>query len=590
MKYFFFLCSFVSVFGATDPVTSYLPHFTHKNGEWETTLALSNPNSTPMQVTVRVWSEAGTLLDERVIDLPTRQGISNTIDGLFPDLSEDVGWLDLLASPNLNGIMKFRSTVGQGESSLPLIREPETHLLLPLLENTEGRISGFVVTNVSDEPADLTLTLESLDGSFRQTITTQLNGKAKLKDILAGVFPGPIPPQARLQVVSSRPIAGFALTLQNGAEQIIAVPGDSWDPGVLPQLQTSIEHIFPASSIGGGTAGLSLPGSDPVVAATGYANMTNRDALTSDSVIDIGSITKSFTAALLLLLQEDGLLDLDDTIDQFSPSFPRADQITVRMLLNHTSGIADYGGNAAFFQEYLDSWGNNRNFSPADMVLAAAVLAPHFEPGAQHQYSNTNYILAGMIIELVTSDSYGNQLRTRILEPLGLNHTYLLGYEDAPNRARGYFSFPSEGIVEDLTDQENHSFFWAAGAMVSTTGDLIAWGEALFGGRLLDAASLEEMLETVPIGPFGYGLGILVGEIAGELAYFHDGSTFTGTALLFHFPEKKITAAEQFNFRIWQGASTDFMDAVFEVAGLGSSAKTHGVEWLLQDHSLPFPQ
>lgn len=256
-----------------------------------------------------------------------------------------------------------------------------------------------------------------------------------------------------------------------------------------------------------GVVGLTLAAQSPqcpvVEVAAGVAELARGVPLTVDHRLRVGSVTKSLTAALLLLLQEERLVDLDAPISTYIDTpIPNADAITTRQLLNHTSGIANYLNTPNFFV-IADG---DRVWTPEELVQLGVDLGPVFGPGEGWEYSNTNYIVAGLVAEAVSGLSFGQALRAYILDPVGLDETYLAGEEPiAGELAHGYIP------GEDLTWTHHPSAAWAAGALVMTVGDLAAWADALLRGALLSDASMAELLDFVATGSDAspsYGLGV----------------------------------------------------------------------------------
>ncbi|WP_344320441.1 serine hydrolase domain-containing protein [Streptomyces macrosporus] len=273
--------------------------------------------------------------------------------------------------------------------------------------------------------------------------------------------------------------------------------------------------------------------------ASGVADAeTERPRLRPDR-FRIGSITKTFVAAVLLQLQEEGRLDLDDPVERWLPGLVRGNghdgrEVTVRQLLNHTSGIHNYTEDAelsermfgpGFFEHRYDT------FTPEELVGIAMEHEPVFAPGTDWSYSNTNYVLAGMVVEAVTGNSYADEVERRVIEPLGLRSTVLPGTRATMPRphGRGYglLAEGEEVTWVDVTDV-NPSWAWAAGEMISTVDDLNRFLRALLDGRLLSEESMAEMLTTVPTGQEEierYGLGIMKDELpCGTEVWGHNGS------------------------------------------------------------------
>ena len=247
----------------------------------------------------------------------------------------------------------------------------------------------------------------------------------------------------------------------------------------------------------------------------------------------LGSLTKQFTAALVLLLQQDGKLRIEDPVSKYLPDTPPAwAKITLANLLGHTSGIPNFTSDKAF-----PVWSMSEH-TPAELVAFVRDKALDFEPGSRFAYSNSNYEVLGNVIEAVSGRSYGDLLRERLFQPLGMNGTGLDSDElILPKRAQGYR--PGEGGVVHARS-ESMTVPWAAGALYSTTGDLLRWEQGLFGGKVLDAGSLQAM--TTP-GKGDYGLGVEVTRKDGMEVVAHDGGIEGFNTQLTGVPERQITVA-----------------------------------------------
>ena len=254
-------------------------------------------------------------------------------------------------------------------------------------------------------------------------------------------------------------------------------------------------------------------------AAYGVRNSETQEPLSADDLFEIGSISKNFTATTLLLLQEEGKIDLDQTIDKWFPDFEKGDIITVRMLLNHTSGIQEQ-----------NNYGN-----PEDAVEEVNGHF-NFEPGTDWSYCNTNFILAGLIINKVTGKEAHEVIREKILEPLEMTHTFMKNYEEYPleEKARGH-AFDEYG---NIFPYEHGYNFWTAGGIVSNAGDLFKYVHALFNGKIISQESLDQMLDLVKVSgvPY-YGLGIQSGEGPHGRFYSHGGSVLYMCTLFAYYPE-----------------------------------------------------
>ncbi|MFB7553009.1 serine hydrolase domain-containing protein [Streptomyces sp. NPDC056154] len=253
----------------------------------------------------------------------------------------------------------------------------------------------------------------------------------------------------------------------------------------------------------------------------------------------VGSITKTFTATVLLQLQAEGRLDLDEPVENWLPGVVRGHghdgrKISVRQLLNHTSGIYSYTEDPAFqekifgpgfLQHRYDTW------TPKQLVAVAMAHEPDFAPGTDWNYSNTNFVLAGMVVEKVTGRPYGKAIENRIVKPLKLRATSVPGTDSRmpePNsRAYSKLSRETGGTTYDVTEL-NPSIAGAAGEIVSDANDLQTFYRALLKGQLLPAVEMKEMTDTVQISPdlpgVGYGLGLMRQKLScGKDVWGHGG-------------------------------------------------------------------
>jgi CubicO group peptidase (beta-lactamase class C family) len=271
---------------------------------------------------------------------------------------------------------------------------------------------------------------------------------------------------------------------------------------------------------------------DKVLLDKGYgmADLGWGNANAPDVKFHLGSLTKQFTAALVLLLQEDGKLKIDDPVSKYLPDTPKTwEKITLAELLGHTSGIPNFTDMKEF-----GVW----RMSPhtVDEELAFFKDKPlDFEPGSKFAYSNSNFEVLGAVIEKVSGKKYVDMLQERILTPLGMKDSGLDTDElILPRRAQGYMQ-GKDGLV--LARSESMTVPWAAGSMYSTTGDLLKWEHGLFGGKVLNADSLKAM--TTP-GKGNYGLGVFISDKDGVKVVDHGGGIEGFNTHLAYVPEKRI--------------------------------------------------
>jgi D-alanyl-D-alanine carboxypeptidase len=277
-------------------------------------------------------------------------------------------------------------------------------------------------------------------------------------------------------------------------------------------LQKQLDGVVEAGAPG--VVGLVRTGERTWQGAGGLGDLGAKRPARAGDRFRIGSVTKSFVATLVLQLVGEGKLGLDDPLERWLPGLvPNGDDITVRQLLQHTSGLYNYTD---------DLPEPPRRFRPRELVAIATGHKPLFAPGTAFSYSNTNYILAGMLVERVTGQPLAAQLHQRILQPLGLDDTELPTTQRtlASPHLRGYAPPDEDWQVSDgparLVDvtEMDTSWAWAAGAMVSTTTDLARFYQALLGGQLLTPELLKQMRTTVDASQAGhgtrYGLGLEV--------------------------------------------------------------------------------
>ncbi|MFE6056035.1 serine hydrolase domain-containing protein [Kitasatospora sp. NPDC056446] len=251
-----------------------------------------------------------------------------------------------------------------------------------------------------------------------------------------------------------------------------------------------------------------------------------------DGQVRIGSNTKTFTAVLVLQLVGEGKVDLDAKVDDYLPGLVHGEgidgrHITVRQLLQHTSGLPDYEG-------LLDEASlRNRYFEPRELLDLALGQKSVFDPGTKFGYSSTNYVLAGLIVQKVTGRPLAEEIDRRIVRKLGLRHTYFPAVGDRTIREphpKGYRRDAADGPLRDFTEMDP-SAGWAAGQMISTDSDLNRFfTDLLVPGRLLPAAQLAQMRTTVPVGDggMGAGLGIFARPLSCGGVYWGHGGDIPG--------------------------------------------------------------
>ncbi|WP_310728549.1 serine hydrolase domain-containing protein [Streptomyces sp. N2A] len=327
-----------------------------------------------------------------------------------------------------------------------------------------------------------------------------------------------------------------------------------------PELQKAIEEMVESGFIGVtmrvhdergewvGSAGVRKLGESAEPPANGH--------------VRIGSNTKTFTATVVLQLVAEGTIGLDTPADDHLPELGLDPRITVRMLLQHTSGVFNFTG-----EYYADGtfapgipattagkeWVDNRftTYRPEELVRLALAKPARFEPGTDWSYSNTNYVLAKLLIEKVTGRSLAEEMQRRILGPLGLSGTVLpgTGPEVPEPHAHAYYRYEDAGRQKtvDVTRQ-NPSWISTGGDMISTPQDLHTFISALTGGKLLPAPLLAEMCTPHP--KTGYGLGVFVQDTGenGGTVITHNGGMAGHAALMYSTPDGRRTLTAALNY------------------------------------------
>lgn len=338
-----------------------------------------------------------------------------------------------------------------------------------------------------------------------------LTAKFRLR---AGGFEGRV-------VSASAAFAGFAVL----AVGLTGCGGSGSTAAAPPPQQTLGGLVDPLASaamkqqgIPGMTVALAKNGTMLYAQAYGDSDTATGATAQTSTIFEIGSITKQFTAALIMKLQEQGALHVDDSIQTYLPEYKFPSGITLRMLMNHTSGLANYTG----FTQY-PSWQMN-GVSEQTILTTVSQMPLLFPPGTQWSYSNSNYFALGAIIEKLTGQSYADNLTQQIFQPLGLANTYF-SLPPPTQSAIGYTVNGTGGITAAPVCDRSTAF--AAGALSSNVSDLVAWDNALISGKVVSLASFQAM--TTPVsssipGGGSYGFGLVLGTFDNHPTIAHDGA------------------------------------------------------------------
>ena len=296
---------------------------------------------------------------------------------------------------------------------------------------------------------------------------------------------------------------------------------------ITATAQGLVDAGFPAA-----LAAVTKADGSTVGVAVGKGNLETGEAPPLDGEVRIGSISKTFTAVVIMQLVQEGKITLDEPIETYLPGLLKGEgidgnKITVRQLLQHTSGLPEYTDQIGL----EDPFANRDKYYSARDTLDLALSKPAiFEPGSQFKYTNTNYIVLSLLAEKVTHRPLAEQITQRIIEPLGLTHTYLPGPGEENIRGTHPHAYTrnNQGQLEDITRQDP-SAAGGAGAMISTPSELTKFLQAAFNGTLLNQDSITEMKKTIEAGDLigvpgsGYGLGIFSLPLSCGTAWGHSG-------------------------------------------------------------------
>jgi len=305
----------------------------------------------------------------------------------------------------------------------------------------------------------------------------------------------------------------------------------------ISKIEQVIEKTMETEKLPGVIALVSAPDFNPLIITKGYANLSTKRPMSANDIVRIASLTKTFTATVIMQLAGEGRLDLDDKISKFENKIPvikkmrYRNSITIRNLLTHNSGLENYFIDKKFESDYYNrpllSW-------TPEQLINISLKHRQKRPGGKAVYSNTNFILLGMIIEALTANSYESEVVQRILIPAGLTHTYFPKSVSIKGVfAHGYMNGKDVTLIDS-------SCGWAAGSLISNLEDLWKWNGIFAEGELLDPKINAERQKTVPVkgspqttyGPGSMNIGNLTGHTGSITGYKH---------AMLYLPSKKAT-------------------------------------------------
>jgi D-alanyl-D-alanine carboxypeptidase len=336
-------------------------------------------------------------------------------------------------------------------------------------------------------------------------------------------------------------------------------PGSLSHPSLREKLQAKFAELHKAGNFPGGTAGFSLEDAKTFGLAVGVSDRTSQMPMQATDRLLLGSVGKTYVSAVALQLVHEGKIGLDDPIARYlgnEPWFgrlPNASKVTVRQLMRHTSGLVRYELNPRFTSDL--SANPDKVWTPEERLAYLFDAAPPFAPGEGWEYSDTNYIVLGMIIERAGGAPYYAQLQKRILDRYGLKDTVPADRRTVPGLVQGYAGAnnPFGGTDEMIKNGKfavNPQFEWTGGGLAVTAEDLARWAKMLYEGLVIDPSLMDDLVDGVPakLGPeTKYGLGVIIRPTALGVTYGHSGFMPGYQTDVMYFPELKAAIAVQVN-------------------------------------------
>lgn len=350
-----------------------------------------------------------------------------------------------------------------------------------------------------------------------------------------------------------------------------ATPDEAARARILRAVQSKLDAAHAALKFPGATVGLALAGGLSASASAGFADVETKRPLAPTDRMPAGSVGKTFVAAAALKLAEEGRLDLDEKVsrrlggERWFARLPNAADITLRMLLNHSSGIPNHVELGGFMKRLLKD--SARDIGHEELLAYVLDKKPLFPAGRGYHYSDTNYILAGMVVERAAGRSLYEEVAARFVKPLRLGRTIPSDSHVLPEVANGYFE--GRPVIVGGRFRLNPQWEWAGGGFASTAEDLARWARALYGGDALAKKSLEEMFGSTTAGEgAGYGLGVEVRRGKLGPTYGHDGDFPGYLSDVRYFPKYDLAVAVQVNADEDEAAARFISTAVEDFAQL----------------------
>lgn len=331
------------------------------------------------------------------------------------------------------------------------------------------------------------------------------------------------------------------------------------EAGLKQQIQTKLDEWHKAGKFPGATLGVSLASGESFGLAVGVSDRTANTPMKPNDRLLAGSTGKTFAAATALQLVKEGKIGLDEKVEKYLGSepwfarLPNAKDITVRQLMNHTSGLVRYEFKDQFTKDLTAN--PDKVWKPAELISYLLDEKPPFEAGKGWDYSDSNYIVLGMIIEKVTGKKFYDEANRRLVKPMKLTGVIPQDGRQIKGLVQGYAgpNNPFGGTDEMISGGKfaiNPQFEWTGGGWATTSEDLARWAKMMYEGKAFDGAMLTQMLDGVPakLGPnVKYGLGVIIRPTQNGTTYGHSGFFPGYVTDMMYFPEHKIAIAVQVN-------------------------------------------
>ena len=370
-------------------------------------------------------------------------------------------------------------------------------------------------------------------------------------------------------------------------------PAVTGDTNALKQkLQLKLDEWHKAGRFPGATLGVALANGESFGLAVGYSDRDAKTAMKPNDRMLAGSVGKTFAAATALQLVKEGKIHLDDKVEKYLGGeswfsrLPNAKEITVRQLMSHTSGLVRYEFKDQFTHDLTTN--PEKRWQPAELVAYLLDEKPPFPAGQGWDYSDTNYIVLGMIIEKVTGKKFYDESNRRLIKPLKLTNTIPQDGLRLAGVVQGYAgpNNPFGGKDEMIQSGKfviNPQFEWTGGGYASTAEDLARWAKMIYEGKAFSADLLSQVLDGVPAPMLGretrYGLGVIIRKTAAGTSYGHSGFFPGYMTDMMYFPEQKIAVAVQVNTSVQRDLGKPLSRVLWEAFDLVKEqqpAKTHG--------------